>query len=74
MVNRFESICCYCHETVPANGGHLWKAGRAWRVSHLECGRTGRSEVVVTRFNSGATVTQNRRGRCEDAPCCGCCT
>jgi hypothetical protein len=30
--------------------------------------------VVVTRFNSGATVYQNSRGRCEDAPACGCCS
>lgn len=30
--------------------------------------------VIATRFNSGATVYQNSRGRCEDAPCCGCCS
>jgi len=30
--------------------------------------------VIVTRFNSGATAYQNGRGRCTDAPCCGCCT
>lgn len=24
--------------------------------------------------NTGNTVYQNRNGRCEDAPCCGCCT
>ena len=27
-----------------------------------------------TRFNSGATIERNPRGRCEDAPCCGCCS
>lgn len=33
------------------------------------------SEVSnVTRFSSGAVVYTNKRGRCEDAPCCGCCT
>jgi hypothetical protein len=30
--------------------------------------------VITTRFNSGAVVYQNARGRCEDAPCCGCCS
>ena len=30
--------------------------------------------VIATTFNSGATVYQNARGRCEDAPCCGCCS
>jgi hypothetical protein len=29
--------------------------------------------VDVYRFSSGATMTRNRLGRCEDAPCCGCC-
>lgn len=26
------------------------------------------------RFSSGAEVYRNARGRCEDAPCCGCCS
>lgn len=30
--------------------------------------------VSVTRFSSGAVVYRNTRGRCEDAPCCGCCS
>jgi hypothetical protein len=29
---------------------------------------------VYTRFSSGAEVFTNARGRCEDAPCCGCCS
>lgn len=29
---------------------------------------------TYTRFSSGAESFQNRRGRCEDAPCCGCCS
>jgi hypothetical protein len=32
-----------------------------------------RRGVTVVRFSSGASMTQNSRGRCEDAPCCGCC-
>lgn len=28
----------------------------------------------VARFSSGAVVYVNKRGRCEDAPCCGCCS
>ena len=32
------------------------------------------SRSVVTRFSTGATVYRNPRGRCEDAPCCGCCS
>lgn len=33
-----------------------------------------RQGLSVIRFASGAVVTQNSRGRCEDAPCCGCCS
>lgn len=36
--------------------------------------RAARSGITVSRFSSGAVVTRNARGRCEDAPCCGCCT
>ena len=43
--------------------------------------RTGRGRAssrgrgsYVTRFSSGATLYTNRGGRCEDAPCCGCCS
>ncbi len=27
-----------------------------------------------TRFSGGGEHYVNRRGRCEDAPCCGCCS
>ncbi len=36
--------------------------------------RAARNGLSVIRFSSGAVMTQNSRGRCEDAPCCGCCT
>lgn len=29
---------------------------------------------TYTRFSSGAEQYTNRNGRCEDAPCCGCCS
>ncbi|QKO02472.1 hypothetical protein KIV64_gp16 [Mycobacterium phage DroogsArmy] len=31
-------------------------------------------EAITIRTNSGAVLSVNRNGRCEDAPCCGCCT
>lgn len=53
---------------------------RAYRVGaaapvHPSAARSAAGpRVIVSRFNSGATVSVNARGRCEDAPCCGCCT
>lgn len=42
-------------------------------------GSRPRSRSTVTRFQGedggrGVEVYQNPRGRCEDAPCCGCCS
>ncbi len=36
--------------------------------------RLAKRGLSVIRFSSGAVMTQNSKGRCEDAPCCGCCT
>ncbi len=35
--------------------------------------RLAKQGLTVIR-TSGGTFTQNSRGRCEDAPCCGCCS
>ena len=37
-------------------------------------GRLARRGLTVVRTSSGWSGTRNSRGRCEDAPCCGCCT
>lgn len=74
MVARYPGRCYRC-------GGHIVRgeaivhAGR--RVTyHAGCSddmeRSPRINVI--RFASGATEYRNSRGRCEDAPCCGCCT
>lgn len=36
--------------------------------------RPSRYRSTYTRFSSGAEVYTNKNGRCEDAPCCGCCS
>jgi len=67
--------------------GGKWDAGaRGWQVPAdkadearaLVAGnhrpRAQRYGSTYTRFASGAEVFTNKRGRCEDAPCCGCCS
>lgn len=80
--NRYPATCAVCGNTVPARGGTLSRGGipepavraiTGWRVTHLACA-TGTPAVVAITLNSGVTLTRNARGRCEDAPCCGCCT
>ncbi|HEU5463454.1 MAG TPA: hypothetical protein VFV82_04945 [Candidatus Binatia bacterium] len=73
-VNKYPAPCATCGHTVPKNGGLLRRVGSQWLVDHLACRDSGKPEVDVFTFSSGATITRNKRGLCEDAPCCGCCT
>ena len=70
--NKYAASCTVCGNQVPANGGNLKKVGRRWKVTHLAC--AGGTPAVSSITTSGGTFYQNSRGRCEDAPCCGCCT
>ena len=36
--------------------------------------RASRYQSNLTVFSGGGEVYTNRQGRCEDAPCCGCCS
>ena len=57
-----------------ARGDETWAPGHGVTSADLANDRrAARYGISVTRFASGAVHTQNRRGRCEDAPCCGCC-
>lgn len=74
MVNRWAAPCAVCGATVPASGGTLHRSSTgSWEARHLACD-AGSPAVVEVRTSSGWRGTRNRRGRCEDAPCCGCCT
>jgi hypothetical protein len=74
-VNKYPIPCAICGATIPPNGGNIRKQGRRWVGVHLACADSGQPEVTEFYFPStGQTVRQNRRGRCEDAPCCGCCS
>jgi hypothetical protein len=84
---KFAGVCRDCGTPLPAGTKAKWY-GRG-RVYGLECHekppaglrRTASGELVdregrtgwVASFPGGAEVFQNYKGRCEDAPCCGCC-
>jgi hypothetical protein len=68
--------CAERDENAP-NDGDEGERGADWRPSADALAndrRAARRGVTVARFSSGAVITQNSKGRCEDAPCCGCCT
>lgn len=70
MTNRYAGRCA-CGAHVRAGAGVVERDGKRWRVSCGDCSAGLVSNVVTT---SGGTFYRNKRGRCEDAPCCGCCT
>jgi hypothetical protein len=70
-VNKFRAPCAVCGNEVPANGGNLDRSGRRWIVRHLACAK---GPAVIEIRTSGGSFIRNAKGRCEDAPCCGCCT
>lgn len=74
--NKFTGDCFYCGHTVASRSGELiGKRNGRWAIAHLNCNKNNSAQVTKTYFPStGETVYQNSRGRCEDAPCCGCCS
>lgn len=73
--NRYPGNCMYCGNRVAAKAGKLLGGRGNWEVAHLACADTGTGQVVETYFPStGERIYENARGRCEDAPCCGCCS
>jgi len=75
--NRYPGTCYYCNGHVAKNAGVIFekKYARGFHVAHLACHDAGAPQVVTAYFPStGQSMSVNARGRCEDAPCCGCCT
>ena len=78
--NKYAGNCTQCGNRVAANAGTISKVGRRWAVAHLACATAKAPRVTHARFYGGngpgtyADVYQNSGGRCEDAPCCGCCS
>jgi hypothetical protein len=73
MKNRYAGACGSCGGTVPPSAGTVVKHGRRWSVRHWTCANQQEARVITIR-TSGGTFYRNTAGRCEDAPCCGCCT
>ena len=49
---------------------------RAWLTEPGDCQTSGpyaRYQSNIYTMSTGAELYRNKRGRCEDAPCCGCC-
>jgi hypothetical protein len=79
---RFAGACRRCGGEIAV--GDTIRFGGRGLTYHLaaDCGTTlidvgyGPPRRVSTAYfpSTGETIYRNARGRCEDAPCCGCCT
>ena len=81
MTARFAGSCSECGQRFEAGTeiDYHRNAPKGQKAMHVDCNAVGpmkRDYQTVSyevRTASG-TFYQNRAGRCEDAPCCGCCT
>lgn len=74
IVNQFPGTCRLCGCRVPARGGVVIETPDCFALLHLACEREGSAQVEqVFSVASDTHVRRNVNGRCEDAPCCGCC-
>jgi hypothetical protein len=78
MAARYPGTCRRCRRPIePGDPIRYGGRGLTYHLADACAGAPGDEagdRVSVVRFSSGATFTRNSRGRCEDAPCCGCCT
>lgn len=76
LIAKYKSTCFECGQAITP--GQKIKFYGSHHSEHENCQTagesSGQSAGVVTFQTSGGSFTRNSRGRCEDAPCCGCCT
>ena len=78
MTAKYPGRCKGCGGSIVRGEEIEWSRGKGAR--HVDCGssrlRAPSRRVHTVQFGgSDDTVyTRNVNGRCEDAPCCGCCT
>lgn len=70
MTARYNGRCASCNGAIRRGMTITWDRTRK-RAYHPDCEASG---IDYTIFASGDVSFRNRRGRCEDAPCCGCCS
>jgi hypothetical protein len=75
FTNRYAGKCGKCGAGVPAGAGLCERVNGKFTAFHKSCGAgpVFAAPVSTVFRTSGGTFYQNAKGRCEDAPCCGCC-
>jgi hypothetical protein len=74
MVARFPGTCLACRAPI-VKGSTIVYGGKG-NVRHGDCSDAPKQDTRGTGWVRGSYTSNGRtysRGRCEDAPCCGCC-
>lgn len=74
---KFEGKCAdsNCGAILPVGSKAKWYGrGRVYGIGCHSAPQTGRKVNYYYSPTTGGEWSQNASGRCEDAPCCGCCT
>jgi hypothetical protein len=82
MESKFSGTCGACSVRFPRGTliDYDRSAPRGRKASHADCNDPGthvshaEANPMIEIRTSGGTFYQRANGRCEDAPCCGCCT
>jgi hypothetical protein len=68
---RYAGFCAATGARILAGDVIQWQKGKAVLLKR----KAVRIDTVTLYGDNGPTeFYRNARGRCEDAPCCGCCT
>lgn len=70
MTARYNGRCASCNQRIGRGETIVYDRSRR-SAYHPACHASG---VDYTIFASGEVSYRNRNGRCEDAPCCDCCS
>lgn len=75
---KFKGTCADCGAELPEGSIARWYGkGRIYGIGCHEYSRprsSGDRSNFYYSLESGNEWFQNKNGRCEDAPCCGCCS
>lgn len=72
MIARYAGVCADTGAAI--RSGDTIRYDRATKRSVLVSKAADGKYVSDVFRTSGGTFFRNKKGRCEDAPCCGCCT
>ena len=79
MTSKYSGTCRQCGDSFPAGASINYDktGGRGRKAEHVDCDTAAsypQDRPIIEITTASGTFYQRSGGRCEDAPCCGCCT